>query len=274
MVDLSASLPPRTRARTSAASWWERPALWRGLAIPVALLIAWFVVTRLGLISSHLLVSPEKLVALPFVDEAGRHVWFALGESVVRLVAGFAIGATAGIALGLLLGTSQAANRAIGPSVNGLRQITLFAWIPLLTAWFGNGDSSKIVYIALSAFFPTALNTYEGLRTIPAHYLEVARVLQLSWRQRIVRLLLPGALPSIFIGIQIALITAWIGTVGSEYAMGVGRGIGTFMAGGREQFRMDVVLLGVIILAVVGYVINVICGRVFRRLLHWQGSPS
>jgi len=167
---------------------------------------------------------------------------------------------------------ARPAERALAPSFNALRQITLFAWIPLLTAWFGNGDSAKIVYIALSAFFPTALNTQEGLRSIPAHSRELARVLRFSHWQQVKLLLLPGAMPSIFIGIQIALISAWIGTVGAEYAMGVGRGIGTFMSGGREQFRMDVVLLGVLVLALVGYGVNVICTRVFRRLLHWQGD--
>ncbi len=150
----------------------------------------------------------------------------------------------------------------------------MFAWIQLLAAWFGNGDGAKVTYIALSAFFPAALNTYEGLRSIPAHYLELARVLRFSPAQRVTLLLLPGAMPSIFIGIQIALITSWIGTVGAEYAIGVGRGIGTFISGGREQFRMDIVVLGVIVLALVGYGINLICARVFRHLLHWQGSKS
>jgi sulfonate transport system permease protein len=268
MVDVSSSLAAVVRSSPNARSL----RLWRGLAIPVVLVALWLMATHSGLVRSPLLVPPDRILALPFVDEAGRQLWLGLGISVVRLVVGFAIGAGLGIAFGLLIGMSRASERAIGPSFNALRQITLFAWIPLLTSWFGNGDSAKIVYIALSAFFPTALNTQEGLRNIPAHYLELARVMRFSWRQRVTRLLLPGAMPSIFIGIQIALITAWIGTVGAEYAIGVGRGIGTFIAGGREQFRMDVVIVGVLALALVGYGINVICGRVFRHLLHWQGD--
>lgn len=269
MVDLSAPISIQAvRARRGTGP----DAFWRGLAIPAAIVIVWTATVHLGLAESRLLVPLERIVALPFVDEAGRHLWFGLGASIVRMVVGFTLGALLGIALGLLLGMSRTAERAVGPSFNALRQIALFAWIPLLTAWFGNGDGSKIVYIVLSAFFPAALHTHEGLRTIPVHFFEVARVMRFTWRQRVTRLLLPGALPSIFIGIQIALITAWIGTVGSEYAMGIGRGIGGFLAEGREQFRMDVVLLGVLVLALVGYAINLACGRLFGRLLHWQGN--
>jgi sulfonate transport system permease protein len=180
----------------------------------------------------------------------------------------------AGVAFGLLIGTSRTADRAVGPSFHTLRQITLFAWIPLLSAWFGNGEGAKIVFIALSAFFPAALNTHEGLRTIPIQYFELAKAMNFSRRQRVLRLLLPGALPSIFVGIQIALISGWIGTVGAEYVLGVGRGLGIFIAEARGQFRMDLVLLGVLMLALVGFVINVACRRVFGHLLRWQGGAS
>jgi sulfonate transport system permease protein len=140
-----------------------------------------------------------------------------------------------------------------------LRQITLFAWIPLLTAWFGNGEASKIVYIALSAFFPVALNTTTGLRNVSITYREVARVLGLSRHQEIRRVLIPAALPAITIGIEIALISGWIGTVGAEYAIGNGRGIGTFVSEGREQFRMDIVIIGVTALAAAGYLATRLC---------------
>lgn len=272
MVDLAVSAPRAVGSRPTRRSGPDM--VWRGLALPAALLFAWAITARLGLVKSGLLVPLDRVIALPFVDEAGAEIWLALGASVLRMIAGFAIGAAAGLTLGLAMGLSPTTGRAVGPTFHALRQITLFAWIPLLTAWFGNGDACKIVYVALSAFFPLALNTEQGLRQIPAHYLEVARVLQLSRRRRIVHLLLPGALPSIFVGAQIALITAWIGTVGAEYAMGVGRGIGTFMSAGREQFRMDVVLLGVIVLTLVGYAANLACGAVFRRLLHWQGDAA
>jgi sulfonate transport system permease protein len=269
VVDLAAQPPHQ---RTILPSHID--AFWRGIAIPSALILGWVILTHSGASRSPLLVPLERILSTPFVDEAGRNLWVGLASSIFRFLGGFAIGASAGIILGVVLGMSRTADRAIAPSLNALRQIALFAWIPLLTAWFGNGESAKLVYIALSAFFPAVLNTQNGLQSISLHYLEVARVTRLSRRQRIRKLLLPGALPSIFIGLQIALIGAWLGTVGAEYAMGNGRGIGTFIAQGREQFRMDIVAVGVVALALVGYAINVICTRVFRRLLSWQGNTT
>jgi sulfonate transport system permease protein len=227
-----------------------------------------------GLLHGNLLVPPERVLMLPFSDEAGQQIWAALAASIARMVTGFAVGAAAGIGFGLAIGVSLTAQPAFAQSFNALRQITLFAWIPLLTAWFGNGDSAKIVYIALSAFFPLALNTYEGIKNIPLTYVEVARVLRFTRRQRLTRLLLPGALPSICIGVQVALITAWLDTVGAEYAMGAGRGLGSFLLAGREQFRMDAVLLGVIVLALVGYAINVAFRRTIKPFLLWQGEAK
>jgi sulfonate transport system permease protein len=148
--------------------------------------------------------------------------------------------------------------------------VTLFAWIPLLTAWFGNGEGSKIVFIAISAFFPTFLNTEAGLRAIPAQYREVADVVLLTTRTRITRLLLPSALPSILIGIEVALLTSWIGTVGAEYAIGSGRGIGAFLAAARELFRMDLVLIGVLLLALVGYGLSLVSQHLFNTLIKWK----
>ena len=251
-----------------------RRALRRGLLVPALVVLAWTVTSHSGLLRSNLLVPPERVLMLPFGDAAGQQVWAALAASMARMVAGFAIGAATGVGFGLAIGMSLTAQRAFAPSFNALRQITLFAWIPLLTAWFGNGDGAKIVYIALSAFFPLALNTYEGIRNIPVTYVEVARVLRFTPRQRVTWLLLPGALPSICIGVQVALITAWIGTVGAEYAMGAGRGLGSFLLAGREQFRMDAVLLGVLVLALVGYAVNVAFSRSIKPFLLWQGEAK
>jgi sulfonate transport system permease protein len=256
------------RTRSDSRSWQ------RGLVLPAVLVVLWTVAGHIPAFHSQLLVPLDTILAAPFVDPDGRQIWLGLGESLARLASGFGVGAIAGVTFGVLVGTSPVADRVAGPSFNALRQIALFAWIPLLSAWFGNGETAKIVFVALSAFFPVALNTHDGLRQIPLHYLELAEVVGLSRRRRLTRLLIPGALPSIFIGIQIGLITAWIGTVGAEYVIGVGRGLGTFIAEARGQFRMDLVLLGVLALALTGFVINTACRRIFAHLLRWQGNAS
>jgi sulfonate transport system permease protein len=246
------------------------PALLRGLAVPAAVIAAWYVLSHSGLVDSRLLVPPDLALAVPFDNPDGRLLWPALAASVCRMLAGFAIGASLGAVLGFVMGLSQLGDRLFGLSFNAIRQITLFAWIPLLTAWFGNGEGAKLVFIALSAFFPMALNTLQGLRDLPPHYRELGAVLRLSRRTMLLRVWLPASLPAIAIGIELALIGAWIGTVGAEYAMGFGRGLGIYLAEGREQFRMDIVIVGALTLALVGYALNRVFALGLRRLMSWR----
>jgi sulfonate transport system permease protein len=254
----------------------ERAAIgtrfWRGLVIPCGLVLAWAIVSHAGGTTSRLLVPPDRVLFAPFVDADARNLWLGLGASLLRMVAGFTLGAVLGGILGLFMGLSAIAGKLVGPSFTGVRQIALFAWIPLLTAWFGDGETAKLVFIALSALFPMALNTQQGVHDVPVAYREVARVFRLSRRRMLTRVVVPGALPAICVGVEIALINAWIGTVGAEYAMGMGRGVGTFLAAGREQFRMDIVLLGVVALALVGFLLNALARRTFRRLAVDRGS--
>lgn len=257
-----------SRGKTQSGSGLSSD-LWRGLVVPTILIVIWAVAAHAGIANAHILVPVEKVLLAPFIDDNGRNLWLGLGTSLVRLLSGFSLGAVAGLALGLLMGMSRGLDRAIGPSFHALRQIALFAWIPLLTAWFGASDEAKLVFVSLSAFFPMALNTYEGLRNVPRHYVEVADVVRLSRARRLRQLLLPGALPAILIGLQLALIYAWIGTVSAEYAIGQGRGIGTFIAAGRENFRMDIVIVGVLVLALVGFFGNLTLRRALARLLPW-----
>lgn len=239
---------------------------WKGLVLPAAALAVWSLAVENHLLSGPMAVSPVVLLQVPFIDPDGREIWAALGASLVRLALGGSLGAVAGIGLGLALGLSRTLGCALSPSVDTLRQIALFAWIPLLTAWFGNSETAKIVFIALGTFFPLVLATQQGVRATPAGLVELVRVLGLSPRRRITALYLPSALPAIAMGVQIALISAWIGTVGAEYAIGNGRGLGAYIASGREQFRMDITLVGVLALALIGVALHALGARLIRHL--------
>jgi sulfonate transport system permease protein len=260
----------RAVTKTEASS----AAVWRGLVVPGVLLLLWIGLSQSKLIDPRLLVPPSRVLAVPFTDPDGSTIWLSLLESLARMLTGFAIGAGFGAAFGFVMGVSRFGQRLLGLSFNALRQITLFAWIPLLTAWFGNGEGAKLVFIAMSAFFPMALNTLQGLREIPVAQLELAQALRLRPWTRFSRLLLPAALPAIALGIELALIGAWIGTVGAEYAMGFGRGIGIYLAEGREQFRMDIVIVGAIALALVGYAMNFAFHLALNRLVPWRRANS
>lgn len=238
----------------------------KGFVLPAGALALWSLAAATGALSGPMAVSPLDLIRVPFSDPNGREIWAGLGASLIRLLSGGAIGAVAGIGLGLLLGLVLPLGRALSPTVNTFRQVALFAWIPLLTSWFGTTETAKIVFIALGTFFPLMLATEQGVRNVPPALRELVAVLNLPARRQVTALYLPAALPSIAVGVQIALISAWIGTVGAEYAIGNGRGLGSYIASGRDQFRMDITLAGVLALALVGVALHALSARLIRHL--------
>lgn len=254
--------PPLSRWRLPAGAW-----------LPLALAAAWLLLVDSGLFIHALMVPLHQVLAAPFADAQGRQLWGAAAASLLRLLGGFALGATLGVLLGLAVGLSRPAQLAVAPTLHGLRQVALFAWIPLLTAWFGNGEGAKLVFIALSSFFPVFLNTERGVRAIPPAWREVAALARLGPGQRLRRLVLPATLPAILSGVELALLTAWIGTVGSEYAIGTGRGIGAYLATARDVFRMDLVLIGVLLMALVGVGLGRVSQWLFVRLIPWRDRP-
>lgn len=243
---------------------------WRGAIVPLVLLALWLAVIDTGLYRHALLVPAHRILGAPFVDPDGRQVWTALATSVSRMAAGLALGGSLGLVVGLLLGWSQLAQLTVAPTLHSVRQVALFAWIPLLTSWFGNGEPAKLVFVSISAFFPLLLGAEQGVRSISHEWREVADVLRLSPWRRLKVLVLPAALPSILVGVEIALVTAWIGTIGAEYSIGSGVGLGAFLAAARDVFRMDLVLIGVALMALVGYAWSRLASWAFERLFPWQ----
>jgi sulfonate transport system permease protein len=250
------------------------PRRWRGWVLPLAALALWWAAIRFQWTTSPLLVSPSQVWATAVDQVSSGEAWSALGSSLRRDLLGFAIGTAAGLFFGAVLGLSRWADRLFGPSFHTLKQISLFAWLPLLSLWFGLGDAAKIAFIALAAFFPVVLNTFEGIRSTPPELVEVARVLRFTRLQLFTRVVMPAAAPAVFTGLHLALIYAWLATLGAEYLMVSGQGIGNLLIDGREHFWMDKVLFGVVLIGLVGYALNTFAGRLERRALAWRGRST
>ena len=229
------------------------PARLRGWVLPVLILAVWWAVVASGASDSPLLVSPLAVWQRGVGQVVSGELWVALSASLWRMAWGFGIGSGIGLAVGALLGWSRWAERLVGPTFHTLKQISLFAWIPMLSMWFGLGDTAKVAFVAMAAFFPVVLNTLEGLRSVPREYLEV-----------------PAAAPSLFTGIQLSLIYSWLATLGAEYLLASGKGIGNTLIDGREHFWMDLVLFGVVVVGLVGFVLNALLAALEKRLLAWR----
>ncbi|WP_211243347.1 ABC transporter permease [Chitiniphilus eburneus] len=269
-----------TQPISSPGRWphWLHPAAvpkpLRGWVIPVMLLTLWWAAFRFGWTTSQLFVPLSKVVDTGLRMAGSGELAHALGASLYRMVLGFVIGTAIGLAVGTALGVSRLLENLIGPTFHTLKQVSLFAWIPLISLWFGLGDLAKIAFLSLAAFFPVVLNTFEGIRSVPRAHLEVARVFAFGPWQVFARVVWPAALPSIFTGIYLALIYAWLATLGAEYLLTSGSGIGNLLVDGREHFWMDQVLLGVLVVGAVGFALNWSASQLERRLLAWRGRST
>jgi sulfonate transport system permease protein len=222
------------------------------LLVPLGALAIWEAVSRLSRVSHELLPPPEKVAFRLWDGFAHGGMTGDLAASLLRELSGFVIGATGGVALGLLLGLSRPANRLLGPLFLGYRQVALFAWVPLLSMWFGGGEQGKVAFIALAAMAPAAVNTWRGTSTLPHSYIELSRVLMFRPLDYVRFVALPGALPAILTGLRSSLIAAWLATVGAELFLDVAPGLGGRMNEGRETFQMDLVLASVVLLGLLG----------------------
>ncbi len=246
----------------------------RGITLPVLLLTIWWAVFHFGWTDTELFVPIDKVWDTAVKLSDSGVLWRSLGASLARDLAGFALGASVGLLIGTAFGLSRLFENLVGPTLHTIKQISLFAWIPLISVWFGLGDTAKVVFLSLAAFFPVVLNTFEGIRAVPREFIEVARVYHFSRWQLLTRVVFPSALPSIFTGIYLALIYAWLATLGAEYLLTSGVGIGNLLTDGREHFWMDQVILGIIIVGAVGFIMNLIATRIEARLLRWRGTST
>jgi sulfonate transport system permease protein len=260
----------------SARAGTAHPERWRGFVLPVLLFTAWGLAGAAGIGNPQLLVPIGSVLRAGIESIENGELAGALGATIVRALVGWSVGALLGFAFGLLLGLSGLGHRMVSPTLHGARQIALFAWIPLLSAWLGNGEMMKTALIALAAFFPVVLNVEAGCRDVPLAYREVGRLLAFDRPTEIILIVLPSATPTIISGLELAFAIAWIGTIGAEYLIGTGYmyasadGIGAFLAGARENARMDLVVVGILSLAVAGFILDRLIVLTSKRFLAWR----
>ncbi|WP_020618151.1 ABC transporter permease [Paenibacillus daejeonensis] len=248
---------------------WTVAAL--GSILPLGVVAGWQILGDLELISTLLFPTPltiaETFVRLSSTGE----IWEHLRVSLTRMLAGFVIGGGAGLLLGILVGLFRQTERALDPSIQMFRMIPHLAVVPLFVLWFGIGEESKILLIAKGAFFPMYINTFLGIRGVDNRLFDVARVLGFSRLKQVVRLVIPGALPNILLGMRISLGVAWLSLVVAELIASTS-GIGYMMSDARQFSKTPIVFVGIIIFALVGKLTDSLVRMAERRLLRWQDN--
>ncbi|RJX29739.1 MAG: ABC transporter permease [Desulfarculus sp.] len=246
--------------------WW----------LPLALLVLWQGLCSLGVFPPYKLPSPLAIIA-GLVDLAsqgmppGQRLHWHLLYSLLRVGAGFAAAALIGVPLGLIMGASPRAGRLVSPLIEMLRPVPPLAWIPISILWFGIGLPSAGFIIFLGAFFPIVLNTIAGVTSVSPLLVEAVRTLGAGRREIVRKVLLPGALPNIFVGLRIGLGIGWMTLVAAEFT-GVksGYGLGYMIMTARDIQRPDEIMAGMAVIGLTGLCIDGLVRLLQRRLVPWQ----
>ncbi len=243
---------------------------------PVLALILWQAMSGLGFLSGSKIPSPleimkgiESLVleGLPPGYMLHRHVL----ESLFRVFSGFFSASILAIPIGILMGWSQTLRTILTSFVEVFRPIPPLAWIPIAILWFGIGMKSAIFIIFLGAFFPILLNTISGVLTVDIRLVEATQVLGAKERHILVKVLAPGSMPSIWTGLRIGLGIAWMTLVAAEFT-GVrsGYGLGYLLMLARDIQRTDLVVAGMLVIGLIGYIFDLLLRWAEKRLLRWM----
>jgi sulfonate transport system permease protein len=239
--------------------------------LPVALIVGWEIAADTGLIAARVLPSPSAIARAFWQTWRDESLAQNVGVSALRALEGLLIGGLLGFALGVVNGLWRPAEVALDSSLQMLRNIPHLAIIPLVILWFGIGEEAKIFLVSIGVFFPVYINTYHGVRTIDPTLVEMARVYGLGPVALFWRVVLPGALPSIFVGLRYGLGIMWLTLIVAE-TISASSGIGYMTMNAREFLQTDVVLLGIIIYALLGKLSDVIIKLFERAALSWHPS--
>ncbi len=239
------------------------------LVSPLAVLVLWEAIARAGVLPE------EKLPAPSAVLRAGWRLTLdgTLGEqllaSLTRAGAGLAIGGALALILGSVAGLIRLGDDAIDPPVQMARMLPHLALVPLLIVWVGIGESMKITLVALGAFFPLYFNIYAGIRDIDERLVEAARTCGLRQWARLRHVVLPGTLPSLFLGLRLSIGAAWLSLVVGEQT-NTQSGIGFLMMEARDFSQTDVLVLGLFVYALLGLLSDLLLRIAERRTLQWR----
>ncbi|MGI5151315.1 ABC transporter permease [Plantactinospora sp. CA-294935] len=273
MTDTLVEQPTRSPAAPAGTPRSDRRSgpgrRWRRALTPVALLLSWQAASQTGLLPPEKLSAPSAVVETGWRLARDGTLGVHLLDSLTRAGIGLAVGGTLALVLGAMAGLLRLGDDLVDPPVQMARMLPHLGLVPLLIIWVGIGEPLKITLVALGAFFPIYFNTYAGIRDIDERLVEAARTCGLGQLARIRHVVLPGALPSLFLGLRLALGAAWLSLVVGEQ-VNAQTGIGFLMMEAREFSQTDVVLLGLLVYALLGLLSDLALRMAERRTLTWR----
>lgn len=215
---------------------------------------------------SHVVGTLEQMVL------SGELFWHMVA-SLKRALLGFVIGCSLGVAAGVLTGQLLVLRSMSDPILHGLRSIPAIAFVPLAIVWFGLGEASKVALITWGTFFPVWINSFIGVRDVPAVFLRSATSLGCTQRQIMLRVVLPAAMPFILAGLRQATATAFVILVAAEL-VGAESGLGFLISFSHLVFRVDMMFVGLMTLGALGFLADRVFVAILPWLFPWYGGEA
>jgi NitT/TauT family transport system permease protein len=273
-----ADTSPASLGRERATVLWRRAeTVVLALIVPLLLLAFWQVATTERW---TLLIPTPYAVAEYMVDFAAGGLYddaysatllTHLLASMSRVYGGFALAALFALPIGIMVGRMPTARMLLDPFLQVMRPIPVTAWLPLSMILFGLGAKSAFALVCLGAFYPILLNTVFGVRSVDPKLFEAASMLGCRGNAQFYKVVLPAATPAIFTGLRLGLGLAWFVIVVGEMT-GVPQGLGAVIMDGRTLSRTELVICGMIVIGVAGYLSDRVVVLIGNRLLRW--SPN
>jgi len=234
-----------------------------GALLPLVLLVAWQLASTSGAVPVSMLPSPE-MVWTAGVDLAERGLLgLYIAISTQRVFVGFAVGAALGLVVGAVVGLSKLGDILLSPTLGAVRAVPSLAWVPLLILWLKIGEESKVVLIAIGAFFPVYTIVAAALRHVDRQLLEAGRAFGLRGVRLLSVVQLPAAVPSVVSALRLALAQSWLFLVAAEL-IASSMGLGFLLVDSGNNGRIDRIILAIILLAVLGKLTDAVVG-LFER---------
>ncbi|MBY6435746.1 ABC transporter permease [Rhodococcus kroppenstedtii] len=276
MVVTSYAVPTGTVRGTAASeptrvpSWWQRRrwTVLRALS-PVAILLLWQVASAAGVLSERVLPAPSLILDAGWQLTTSGELAHALAVSGTRVVQGLLLGGVIGVLLGTIVGLSRFAEATVDPPLQMLRALPHLGLIPLFILWFGIGETPKILLVALGVAFPLYLNTFSAIRQIDRKFLDTAVVLGFSWWQRFSVIIAPSIAPQLLVGLRQSLAIAWLSLIVAEQ-INAESGLGYIINNARDFLRIDVIIFGLVVYALMGIATDGIVRILEKRSLRYR----
>ena len=233
-------------------------------AIPFVVVgILWQAFSLFGPFPEKLFPHVETIVAT-FIRLVGNGILLIHASStLLRLIIAFLLAGLVGVGLGIIMGRYRWAEDFCLPLVSIGNPIPGLAYAPLFVLWFGLGNLPAILLVAFAAAFPIVLNTWTGVKAVKEIWIRAAQAMGAADRQLFWKVVLPGALPYILTGLRLGLARAWRVLVAVEMLTSVRLGLGWLIFGAREFLNTDVMLAGIAVIGLVGFLLEKL---VFQKL--------